>query len=65
MLAPSEAARRVEAPEPIAAATLEVPTSFVQWGAVIGGALVALALSLILIAFGSALGMAIVSSSPT
>ena len=61
----SEAARRVEASEPIAAATLEVATSFVQWSAVIAGALVALALSLVLIAFGSALGLGIVSSSPT
>ena len=65
MLASNEAARRVEASEPIATATLEVATSFVQWSAVIAGALVALALSLVLIAFGSALGMGIVSSSPT
>jgi hypothetical protein len=65
MLAPSEAARRVEASEPIATATLEVATSFLQWSAVIAGALVALALSLVLIAFGSALGLGIVSSSPT
>jgi hypothetical protein len=65
MLASNEAARRVEASEPIAAATLEVATSFVQWSAVIAGALVALALSLVLIAFGSALGLGIVSSSPT
>jgi hypothetical protein len=65
MLASNEAARRVEASEPIATATLEVATSFVQWSAVIAGALVALALSLVLIAFGSALGLGIVSSSPT
>ena len=65
MLASTEAARRVEAAEPIATATIEVATSFVQWSAVIGGALVALALSFVLIAFGSALGLGVVSSSPT
>jgi hypothetical protein len=65
MLASNEAARRVEASEPIATATIEVATSFVQWSAVIGGALVALALSFVLIAFGSALGLGVVSSSPT
>jgi MFS family permease len=40
-------------------------TSFLQWSPVIAGALVASAVSLILIAFGSALGLGIVSSSPT
>jgi len=65
MLAPSEAARGIGIAEPTATATLEVATSFVQWSAVIGGAFVALALSLVLIAFGSALGLGIVSSSPT
>ncbi|HEV2100808.1 MAG TPA: hypothetical protein VGR45_18020 [Stellaceae bacterium] len=65
MLAPSEAARRAGVAEAAAPPTLEVTTSFVQWSAIIGGALVALALSLVLIAFGSALGLAIVSSSPT
>jgi hypothetical protein len=65
MLAPGEATRPVGVAEPTATATLEVATSFVQWSAVIGGALVALALSLVLIAFGSALGLGIVSSSPT
>ena len=65
MLASNEAASRVEASEPVATATVQVATSFVQWSAVIAGALVALALSLVLIAFGSALGLGIVSSSPT
>jgi len=65
MLASSEAAGRVEIAEPTSTAPLEVATSFVQWSAAIGGALVALALSLVLMAFGSALGLAVVSSSPT
>jgi hypothetical protein len=65
MLASNEATRRAEASEPVATATLEVATSFVQWSAVIGGALVALALSFVLIGFGSALGLGVVSSSPS
>jgi hypothetical protein len=44
---------------------IETPTSFLQWTPVIAGALVASALSLVLIAFGSAIGLSIVSSSPT
>jgi len=39
-------------------------TSFLQWTPVFAGALVASAVSLVLIAFGTALGLAIVSSSP-
>jgi hypothetical protein len=65
MLASNEAPRHVEVLEPTAIAPLEVATSFIQWSAVIAGALVALALSLVLIAFGSALGMGVASSSPT
>jgi hypothetical protein len=65
MLTPSETARRVEAPGPTAALAVEVTTSFVQWGAVIAGALVAAAVSLVLIAFGTAIGLSVVSSSPT
>jgi hypothetical protein len=42
-----------------------VPTSFLQWTPVIAGAFVASAVSLILIAFGTALGMGITSASPT
>ena len=41
------------------------PTSFLQWTPVIAGALVASAVSLILIAFGAAIGISVVSSSPT
>jgi hypothetical protein len=65
MLTPSETARRVEAPGPTAGVAVEVTTSFVQWGAVIAGALVAAAVSLVLIAFGTAIGLSVVSSSPT
>jgi hypothetical protein len=39
--------------------------SFLQWTPIIAGALVASAVSLILVAFGSAIGLGIVSSSPT
>jgi len=44
---------------------IETATSFLQWTPVIAGALVASALSLVLIAFGSAIGLSILSSSPT
>jgi hypothetical protein len=44
---------------------VEAPTSFLQWTPVIAGALVAAALSLVLIAFGAAIGLSIVSLSPT
>ena len=65
MLTPSEAARRVETSGPTAAVAVENTTSFVQWGAVIAGALVAAAVSLVLIAFGTAIGLSVLSSSPT
>jgi hypothetical protein len=45
--------------------SVEAPTSFLQWTPVIAGAFVASALSLVLIAFGAAIGLSIVSSSPT
>ena len=44
---------------------VEPPSSFLQWTPVIAGALVASAISLVLIAFGAAIGLSIVSSSPT
>src|SRR5207248_11691283 len=44
---------------------VETATSFLQWTPVIAGAVVASALSLVLIAFGSAIGLSILSSSPT
>ncbi|HEX3413962.1 MAG TPA: hypothetical protein VHT00_19820 [Stellaceae bacterium] len=42
---------------------VETATSFLQWTPVIAGALVASAISLVLIAFGSAVGLSILSSS--
>ena len=51
--------------EPIEIVPVETATPFLQWTPVIAGALVASALSLVLIAFGSAIGLSIVSSSPT
>ena len=68
MLTPGEAARRVQAAaftDEIAVESVEIRTSFLQWGAIIAGALVAAALSLVLITFGSAIGFGVLSSSPT
>jgi hypothetical protein len=45
--------------------SVEAPTSFLQWTPVVAGAFVASALLLVLIAFGAAIGLSIVSSSPT
>lgn len=45
--------------------SIESTPSFLQWTPVVAGAFIASAVSLILIAFGTALGMSIVSSSPT
>jgi hypothetical protein len=68
MLTPGEAARRVEAAgltDEIAVESVESRPIFLQWGPVIAGALVAAALSLVLIAFGSAIGLGVLSSSST
>jgi hypothetical protein len=65
MLSPSEAASRVGVSEPTATIAVPDQISFLQWGPIIAGALVAAALSLLLIAFGSAVGLSIASSSPT
>jgi hypothetical protein len=65
MLAPNETARRIEATEPTATVAVEGAIPFLQWGAIIAGALLAAALSLVLIAFGSAIGLSVLSSSPT
>ena len=68
MLTPGEAARRVEASEiatEIAVEGVESRPTFLQWGPIIAGSLVAAALSLVLIAFGSAIGLGVLSSSPT
>lgn len=55
----------METSERVATAPVETATSFLQWTPVFAGALVASAVSVILIAFGSAIGLSIVSSSPT
>jgi hypothetical protein len=68
MLTPGEAARRVEAArltDEIVVESVEIRTPFLQWGSIIAGALVAAALSLVLITFGSAIGFGVLSSSPT
>jgi hypothetical protein len=65
MLAASEAGRPIETSDLTAAAGIETATSYVQWGAVIAGALVAAAVSLILITFGVSLGLSVFSSTPT
>jgi hypothetical protein len=68
MITPGEAARRVEAAaltDEIAVESVEIGISFLQWGPIIAGSLVAVALSLVLIAFGSAIGFGVLSSSPT
>ena len=55
----------METVERIEAVPVEAATPFLQWTAVVAGAFVAAAVSVILIAFGSAIGFSIVSSSPT
>jgi len=65
MLATNETARLIEAAEPTATVAVEGAIPFLQWSAIIAGALVGAALSLVLIAFGSAVGLAVLSSSPT
>ena len=59
MLASSDAAHRVEISEATAAVAIEGGTAFLQWGPIIAGSLVAVALSLVLIAFGSAIGLGV------
>ncbi len=49
---------------PQAYAPTESPASYVDWGAVIAGAVVAAALSLVLLTFGSALGLGLTSLEP-
>jgi hypothetical protein len=44
---------------------VEIRTDFVHWTPVIAGALVAAALSLLLIAFGASLGLGVSSTAPT
>jgi hypothetical protein len=49
----------------VATAPVEVRTDFLHWSPVIAGALVASALSLVLITFGTALGLSVASTAPT
>lgn len=55
----------MESTQRIATVPVETATSFLQWTPVVAGALVASAVSLILIAFGTAIGLSVVSTSPT
>ena len=55
----------MQTPERIATPTVIVRTDFVHWTPVIAGALVASALSLVLIAFGGSLGLSVASTAPT
>jgi hypothetical protein len=55
----------VQTSERIATAPVLVRTDFVHWTPVIAGALVASALSLVLIAFGTSLGLSVASTAPT
>jgi hypothetical protein len=55
----------METIERIETVPVEAATPFLQWTPVVAGAFVAAAVSVILIAFGSAIGFSIVSSSPT
>jgi hypothetical protein len=55
----------METTERIETLPVEAATPFLQWTAVVAGAFVAAAVSVILIAFGAAIGFSIVSTSPT
>jgi hypothetical protein len=55
----------VETSERAATIPVETGSIFLNWSAVIAGAITAAALSLVLLAFGSAIGLAIASTAPT
>jgi hypothetical protein len=55
----------METTERIETVPVEAAIPFLQWTPVVAGAFVAAAVSVILIAFGAAIGLSIVSSSPT
>jgi hypothetical protein len=55
----------METAERIETVPVEAAIPFLQWTPVVAGAFVATAVSVILIAFGAAIGLSIVSSSPT
>jgi hypothetical protein len=52
-------------PAPASSSTVSVPgTSFVEWGAVLAGAVLAAAISLVLLTFGAAIGLSAASPWP-
>jgi hypothetical protein len=55
----------VETSERIATTPVAIRTDFVHWTPVLAGALVASALSLVLITFGAAIGLSVASTAPT
>ena len=55
----------VQTIQPSATVPIEARRHFVHWTPVIAGAFVASALSLVLIAFGTSLGLAVASTAPT
>src|ERR1700759_3221735 len=65
ILRPSEGTTPVETSNRVATVPVETATAFFQWTPVVAGAFVASAVSLILIAFGIAIGFSVVSSSPS
>ena len=52
-------------PATVAAAETQADIRYIQWGPVIGGALLAAALALVLHAFGVGLGLSVSSTAPT
>ena len=55
----------METSAPITTTQAQTPIDFLHWGPVIGGALVAAAVYLVLITFGASLGLSVISSAPT
>ena len=55
----------METSERVVTAPVETGSIFLNWSAVVAGAITAAALSLVLIAFGSAIGLSVTSTTPT
>lgn len=55
----------METSQPIVDTPVEIHSEFLHWTSVIAGALVAAALSIILITFGASIGLSVASTSPT
>src|ERR1044071_1886044 len=62
---PSLRGSAVQSSERVTTTPVEVRSDFVHWTPVIAGALVASALSLVLITFGTSLGLSVASTAPT